>query len=116
MTALEAGAALSIRLADLLLHTNPAAVGTGLRYRPVPGGEITRRVTQAAPEGLASLGTPLGQHTLGALGALESHGYGAGAFALEIRGAGQELAKLTGLDDHGGTAEVTLLVRGAIRN
>ena len=59
--ALEAGPGLALGLADLLLHADPAALGAGLRHRPVPGGEVAGRVAHAAPERLAPLGAPLGE-------------------------------------------------------
>ena len=81
VAALEAGAGLALGLADLLLHADPAALGTGVGHRPVPGGEVARRIAHAAPERLAPLGAPLGEIALDALGALDAERDGAGALA-----------------------------------
>src|SRR4051794_21144670 len=116
MSALEAGAALTVGLGNSLLHAEPAAAGARLGHRTVPGREVARRVTQAPPEGLAPFGTPFREIAIGALGALEAHGDRPGAFALGVRRARQELAEPSGLDDHVGGAKVTLLVTGAVRH
>src|SRR4051812_37705867 len=105
MTALEAGPALAVGLGNSLLHAEPAAAGAGLWHRTVPGGEVARRVPETTPERLAPLGAALGEIAIGALGTLESHRDRAGALALGIRRAGQELAEPAGLDDHVGGAE-----------
>src|SRR5690349_21186887 len=114
MAALEAGAGLPIGLAHLLLHAYPAALGTGIGHRLVPGGEVARRVADAAPERLAPLGTPFGEVALDALGALDPERDGARALARGIGGAGEELAEPAGLDDHGRAAQMALLVGGPV--
>src|SRR6185369_2705564 len=56
VAALKTGAGLALGLVHLLLHADPAALGTGVRHRLVPGGEVARRVADATPERLAALG------------------------------------------------------------
>src|SRR6188472_418764 len=116
MATLEALPGFTLCLADLLLHTQPAAGRTGLWNRSIPGGEVTLRIAQAAPERLAPLGAPLGEIAGGALGTLESHGNRASTLAVRVRGAGKEFAEPPGLDHHGRATEMTLLVAGPIRN
>ncbi len=58
---LEAGSLSPIDLVDLLLHSDPATIGTGIGYRAVPGGEVARGVSRASPERLATLGPPLSE-------------------------------------------------------
>src|SRR5690606_26091158 len=94
----------------LLLHPDPGAGGAGLRHRAVPGGEVALRVAHAAPERLALLRAPLGEFPAVALGALHPDRERAGALALRVGGAGQELAEAPGLDHHRRAAEVARLV------